>query len=312
MTTGTLTEDVMRPVAPLLERAWRETLSFIRHYPLGAFGAAVAIYLLAMAIVPQLFTTQDPNFQILADRLDGPSGAHWFGTDQLGRDMYTRIVYGARTAMLVGFGLVTLAAIVAIFMGTLSGYFGGLFDLLFQRVVDIGIALPGLIFIILVVTTLRDRFVGLEDLTGINRDIWVLVISLSVLFAVGQSRVIRGITLATRQQQYIDAATALGATHSRIILRHILPNIFAIILVQASITVGAAILVESALSFLGYGVQPPEASWGRMISDARQWMIRAPHLAIFPGVAIFITVWSFNMLGDAMRDKLDPRLRGSR
>ncbi|MEE8337964.1 MAG: ABC transporter permease [Dehalococcoidia bacterium] len=312
MTTGTLTEDVMRPVAPLLERAWRETLSFIRHYPLGAFGAAVAIYLLAMAIVPQLFTAQDPNFQILADRLDGPSGAHWFGTDQLGRDMYTRIVYGARTAMLVGFGLVTLSAIVAIFMGTLSGYFGGLFDLLFQRVVDIGIALPGLIFIILVVTTLRDRFVGLEDLTGINRDIWVLVISLSVLFAVGQSRVIRGITLATRQQQYIDAANALGATHSRIILRHILPNIFAIILVQASITVGAAILVESALSFLGYGVQPPEASWGRMISDARQWMIRAPHLAIFPGVAIFITVWSFNMLGDAMRDKLDPRLRGSR
>ena len=225
---------------------------------------------------------------------------------------YARIVYGARTAMLVGFGLVTLSAIVAIFMGTLSGYFGGLFDLLFQRVVDIGIALPGLIFIILVVTTLRDRFVGLEDFAGINRDIWVLVISLSVLFAVGQSRVIRGITLATRQQQYIDAATALGATHSRIILRHILPNIFSIILVQASITVGAAILVESALSFLGYGVQPPEASWGRMISDARQWMIRAPHLAIFPGVAIFITVWSFNMLGDAMRDKLDPRLRGSR
>ena len=312
MTTGTLTADVMRPVAPLPERAWRGTLSFIRHYPLGAFGAAVAIYLLAMAIVPQLFTTQDPNFQILGDRLEGPSGTHWFGTDQLGRDMYTRIVYGARTAMLVGFGLVTLSAVVAIFMGTLSGYFGGLFDLLFQRVVDIGIALPGLIFIILVVTTLRDRFVGLEDFTGINRDIWVLVISLSVLFAVGQSRVIRGITLATRQQQYIDAATALGATHSRIILRHILPNIFSIILVQASITVGAAILVESALSFLGYGVQPPEASWGRMISDARQWMIRAPHLAIFPGVAIFITVWSFNMLGDAMRDKLDPRLRGSR
>ena len=312
MTSGTLTADVMRPVAPLPERVWRETLSFIRHYPLGAFGAAVAIYLLAMAIVPQLFTAQDPNFQILGDRLEGPSGAHWFGTDQLGRDMYTRIVYGARTAMLVGFGLVTLSAIVAIFMGTLSGYFGGLFDLLFQRVVDIGIALPGLIFIILVVTTLRDRFVGLEDITGINRDIWVLVISLSVLFAVGQSRVIRGITLSTRQQQYIDAATALGATHSRIILRHILPNIFSIILVQASITVGAAILVESALSFLGYGVQPPEASWGRMISDARQWMIRAPHLAIFPGVAIFITVWSFNMLGDAMRDKLDPRLRGSR
>ena len=126
MTSGTLTADVMRPVAPLPERVWRETLSFIRHYPLGAFGAAVAIYLLAMAIVPQLFTTQDPNFQILGDRLEGPSGTHWFGTDQLGRDMYTRIVYGARTAMLVGFGLVTLSAIVAIFMGTLSGYFGGI------------------------------------------------------------------------------------------------------------------------------------------------------------------------------------------
>ena len=309
---GALTQDVMRPVPPLGERAWRGTLSFIRHYPLGALGAAVAIYLIAMAIVPELFTNQDPNFQSLRDRLDGPSGAHWFGTDQLGRDMYTRIVYGARTAMLVGFGLVTLAALVAILMGTLSGYFGGLFDLLFQRVIDIGIALPGLIFIILVVTTLRDRVVGLEDLTGINRDIWVLVLSLSVLFAVGQSRVIRGITLATRQQQYVEAANALGAGHTRIIVRHILPNIFAIILVQASITVGAAILVESALSFLGYGVQPPEASWGRMISDARQWMIRAPHLASFPGMAIFITVFSFNMLGDAMRDKLDPRLRGSR
>lgn len=318
-TTTLLQEAALRPVPPLRTRALQGVWHFARDYPLGFLGATVAVYLISMAVVPQLFTNQDPNFQILGDRLEGPSGTHWFGADQLGRDMYTRIVYGTRTAMLIGFGLVFLAAIWATLMGTVSGYFGGAFDMFFQRIVDIGIALPGLIFIILVVTTLRDRFAPLEAIplplvgweVGMSRDIWALVFSLAVLFAVGQSRVIRGTTIAVRQQQYVEAAIAVGAGHARVIKSHILPNVFAIILVQASITVGAAILVAAALSFLGIGVQPPTASWGRMINEAREWMIRAPHLAIFPGLAIFVTVWSFNMLGDAIRDKLDPRLRGT-
>lgn len=295
--------DGLRPRRSFRQNLAYRTLWFARNFPLGAFGAAFVILLLLMAIVPQLFTTQDPTAQALRDRLDGVSRTHWFGNDQLGRDLYTRIVYAARTSILIGFGITILGNGLAATLGILSGYLGGWFDLIFQRVIDTVIALPGLIFIIIFVTSLRSRVGG---------DIPAIVISIGILIAFGSSqRTIRAQTLTTKENQYIEAARAIGASNVRIMLQHILPNVFAIILVSLSLTVGGAVLVESSLSFLGYGVQPPTPSWGRMLSDARGYLVRGPHVAIFPGLLIFLTVYSFNMFGDALRDVLDPRMRGS-
>ncbi len=295
-------QHLMRPRPPVAVRYWRSVTSFVRHKPLGAFGAFVVILLIAMAAFPALFTTQDPDVsQSLRDRLMGPSMDHWFGTDQQGRDLYTRIVYGARTSVIIGFGVVALSAVVALALGVTSGYFGGWFDILVQRLVDIGIALPGLIFIILLVTSLQQ----IPLLTRI-------IISVGVLVALGSSRVLRGAAISAKQNQYVEAARVLGARDIRIINRHVVPNVLPVLIISASIQIGGAVLVESSLAFLGYGVQPPTASWGRMLNEARDYMVRAPHMAIFPGLAIFFTVYGFNMFGDALRDVLDPRMRGSR
>jgi ABC-type dipeptide/oligopeptide/nickel transport system permease subunit len=286
---------------------WR----FTRTYPLGAISAVFVILLLLAAAVPDIFTplsAQDPFQQSIPNRLDGPSGAHWFGRDALGRDVYARLIHGARLSIVIGFGVVVVATSLSVVAGTVSGYYGGWLDTAFQRVVDIGIAVPGLVFIILVVQTLKDRLNGVWAGHG---DELAIVISVSLLIAASSSRTIRGVALSLREEQFVDAARSLGAANARIMARHIVRNLFAIVIVSASILVGNAVLVESALSFLGYGVQPPNPSWGRMLNDARPDMIRPPHLAIFPGLAIFITVFSFNMLGDALRDKLDPRLRGA-
>jgi peptide/nickel transport system permease protein len=290
---------------PELTRAGRIRLSitnFIRQKPLGTFGAAVVILLILMAAFPQAFTFgKDPDIGVLRDRFEGPSLSNWFGTDQQGRDLYTRIIYGARNSILIGFGVVAISSTVALVLGVVSGYFGGKFDILVQRLVDIGIALPGLIFIILFVTSIQQIPVNLR-----------IVLAVGILVALSQSRIIRGAAIAAKQNQYVEAARVLGASDLRIIFRHLTPNLLPILIVGASIQVGGAVLVESSLAFLGYGVQPPTASWGRMLNEAREHLIRYPHLAIFPGLVIFFTVYAFNMLGDALRDVLDPRLRGSR
>lgn len=282
-------------------RAWRGVTQFLRRKPLGAFGALVILVLLLMAAFPTLFASKDPNRQSIFNRESGPSSENWMGTDQLGRDVFARVVHGARTSVIIGFGIVTLSACVATLVGTLSGYFGGWFDTVVQRFIDIGIALPGLVFIILVVTSLQQVPLLLRIILAIGSLSWV-----------GQSRVIRGTVTAAKQNQYVEAARVVGATNGRIMARHIVPNVIPIIIVAASIQVGGVILLESSLSFLGYGVQPPTASWGKMLDDARQTLVRSPHLAIFPGLAIFLAVYSFNMFGDALRDVLDPRMRGTR
>lgn len=296
-----LEQYALRPQASFVARTWRAVRNFVVRKPLGTFGAAIIVLLLVFAAFPSLFATHDPNAISPVDRYQGPSPSHWFGTDQFGRDVYSRIVYGARTSIIIGFGVVTLSATLATLIGTISGYFGGWFDILAQRLVDIAIALPGLVFIILVIQTLLD-------LPVLAR----LILALGVLISFGLSRVVRGAAIATKQFQYVEAARVVGAGDMRIVFQHILPNVVAVVLVGASIQVGGAILIESSLSFLGYGVQPPTPSWGRMLNEAREQMIRAPHLAIFPGLAIFFAVFSFNMFGDALRDVLDPRLRGSR
>lgn len=305
---ATLEQQTIEEYGLLLKRPFWANVryqiwAFITGYPLGAAGAGFVILLLAMAIWPGLFATHDATAQALGERLQGPSWEHWFGQDQMGRDLYSRIVYGARTSILIGFGVTIVGNGATSALGILSGYYGGVFDLLFQRMVDVVIALPGLIFIMIFVTSLRSRVGG---------DIPAIILSVAILTAFGGSRTIRGVTMQVKENQYIEAAQSVGAGNLRIMTRHILPNVFPIILVSMSLTVGAAVLLESSLSFLGYGVQPPTPSWGRMLSDAREYLVRAPHIAIFPGLLIFATVFSFNMLGDALRDILDPRMRGSR
>lgn len=291
----------LRPEVSFAARLRRSVVNFIKHKPLGTFGAAVVILLIAMALVPGIFTTLDPNKSAILDRYQGPSAAHWFGTDQQGRDLYTRIIYGARNSIMIGFGVVAISSTFALVLGVVSGYYGGWFDTIIQRLVDIGIALPGLIFIILVVTSLQQIPVNMR-----------IVLAVGTLTALSSSRVIRGAAISAKQNQYVEAARVIGASDFRIIFRHVTPNVFPILIIGASIQVGSAVLVESSLAFLGYGVQPPTASWGRMLNEAREHLVQFPHLAIFPGLVIFFTVYSFNMLGDALRDVLDPRLRGSR
>lgn len=286
-------------------------MKFVKRYPLGAIGAFFAIALILFAVIPEVFTplsTQDPLKQSIASRLQPPSAEHWLGTDQLGRDLYSRIVYGARTSITIGFGVVFIANILAVGFGTISGYYGGMFDSIFQRFIDIGIALPGLVFILLVTQTLATR---LPQIGFIQPDILALILSVSVLVAARSSRTMRGVVLSLREEQYVDSARAIGAHDIRIMAWHIVPNLLPVVLVAASLEVGTAVLLESALSFLGFGVQPPAPSWGQMLNTAREQLTRAPHMAVFPGLAIFATVYSFNMLGDALRDKFDPRLRGS-
>ncbi|MEZ4493017.1 MAG: ABC transporter permease [Dehalococcoidia bacterium] len=302
---GAILEDYsVRPEVTRGQRYWRALAGFVRYKPMGAICGAIVIILVVMAIFPGLFATHSPQDRAGITnefRLQSPSGEHWFGTDNLGRDLYSRIVYGARTSIVIGFGIVILSQGVALLIGLLSGYVGGWFDTIFQRIIDVGIALPGLIFIILVV-------VSLQQIPVTPR----IILSLGALIALSSSRVIRGSAIAAKQNVYVEAARVLGANDVRIMARHVLPNLMAVVIVSASIQVGRAILIEASLSFLGYGVPPPTPSWGWMVNEAREFLARAPHMAIFPGLAIFVVVYSFNMFGDALRDVLDPRMRGTR
>ena len=272
-------------------------IRIVKEKPLGLGGGLIVVGMLFMALAASLVATHDPKGIDTLNQLEGPSWGHFFGTDQLGRDIYSRVVWGARTSLTIGFATVAIGTALAVVMGTLSAYLGGWFDMLFQRVVDAIMALPGLILIITVVAFVGPGMVN-------------LIFILAVLVAPGSSRVVRGSVLTTQENQYVEAARALGANDLRIVMRHILPNIMAPIIIIATLGLGTIILAEAGLSFLGFGVPEPTASWGRMLSiDGRRWMQTAPWIAIFPGIAITLAVFGFNMLGDALRDVLDPRLR---
>jgi peptide/nickel transport system permease protein len=272
---------------------------FGRRKPLGALGGIIVVAMLVMAVFAERIAPYGYDQTIRGARMQPPSAVHWLGTDNLSRDMWSRIVYGARVSITVGFLTVSLALLLASAIGVSSAYFGGAWDLIVQRVVDAWLSFPYLIIILSVMAVLGP---GLGN----------VVLSLAVLIAATNSRVIRGATLAVMQHSYVEAARAMGCGHTRIIVRHLLPNVTATIIILATIGLGAVILAESALSFLGFGVPPPHPSWGGMLSGSgRTYMFRAPWMAIWPGVAISLAVFGFNMLGDALRDVLDPRLRGS-
>jgi peptide/nickel transport system permease protein len=272
---------------------------FGRRKPLGAIGAIIVLTLLIMAGFAEWIAPYAYDQQIPDARLKPPGREFLFGTDNVSRDIYSRIVYGARVSVTVGFVTVLLGNLVAATIGITSGYFRGRYDILVQRLVDAWQAFPYLIIILSLLAVLGPGMLN-------------VILALSILVAAGASRVIRGATLSVVEHPYIEAARAMGAGHVRVIVRHVLPNVTATIVVVSTIGLGGVILAESALSFLGFGIPPPHPSWGSMLSGSgRTYMYSAPWIAIWPGVAISLVVFGFNMLGDALRDVLDPRLRGS-
>jgi peptide/nickel transport system permease protein len=281
-----------------LAAGWRFIADLTRRKPLGAVGGATVLTLLAVAVLADALAPYHYNATSLLHALEKPSSAHWFGTDELGRDVLSRVVYGARVSMFVGLAATAISIALGMLIGVSSGYAGGRLDLALQRLVDAWMAFPGLVMVIVLLT-----------LMGPGMGSVIIALGLSQSFT--QSRTIRGATQVVGEHAYIEASRAAGASHLRIVLRHVVPNIMASVIILASTSLGFVILVEAAVSFLGYGVPPPHPSWGGMLSaTGRQYMVRAPWLSIFPGLALSLAVFGFNVLGDALRDVLDPRLKG--
>jgi peptide/nickel transport system permease protein len=274
---------------------WR----LVREKPLGAFGGVLVLVLMLCAVFAHWIAPYPYDETNVRQRLKPPSAQFYLGTDNLGRDVFSRIIYGARISVTVGFGAVTLSILLATILGVSSGYFGGKVDVLVQRLVDAAMAFPTLVILLSIMAVLGPGLLN-------------VILVLGIVPSANRSRVIRSATLAAKENQYVEAAQAVGASHLRIILCYILPNVMAPIIIVATNALGAVILVEATLSFLGFGVPPPYPSWGEMLSGSgRSYMYKAPWMAIWPGVAISLAVFGFNMLGDALRDLLDPRLRGS-
>jgi len=261
-------------------------------------GAIVGVAILAAVVGPWLVTL-DPAAQQLALRLEGPSLDHWFGLDELGRDILARVVHGARISLLVSLVVVSVSTVVGILVGSMAGYFGGLVDEVISRLIDVLLAFPGLLLAIALVAVLGP------SLTNV-------VFALALIGWVGYARLVRGQVLRAREFEFVQAARALGASTWRILAVHVVPTAVPAVTVQATLGMGGAILAEAALSFLGLGVQPPTPSWGTMLNGGRIHLLDAPHLTIFPGLAIALLVLGFNFLGDGLRDRLDPVTRRER
>ena len=272
-------------------------LELMRRKPLGAAGAIIVIIMILMAAFADLVAPYDPTANSFADMTQAPSWAHWLGTDQFGRDMLSRIIYGARTALFVGFTSALVGGTIGLVLGVGSAYFGGRIDLIFQRVMDIFMAFPLIIMALAVVSIFGT---GAEN----------VIIAITIPFIPRCARVVRSSALAIREMPYVDAARANGFSHSRIILRHMVPNVMAPFLIMITAFVGQAILLEASLSYLGLGVQEPTPAWGLMLQGgAEEYAESAPWIAIFPGLAITLAVFGFSLFGDAVRDELDPKLR---
>jgi peptide/nickel transport system permease protein len=258
-------------------------------------GLVIVLIAIGAALVGPALTPYDPASQELARRLEGPSFAHPLGLDELGRDILARLLAGARVSLLVGLAVVSVSSTVGMLMGSVAGYFGGRVDDLISRVIDVLMAFPGILLAIALVAVLGP------SLTNV-------VLALSVIGWVGYARLVRGQALRAREFDFVQAARALGAGSGRIILRHVLPTALPAVVVQATLGMAGAIIAEAALSFLGLGVQPPTPSWGTMLDAGRSHLFDAPHLTIFPGLAIALLVLGLNFLGDGLRDRVDPKL----
>ncbi|PYM17005.1 MAG: ABC transporter permease [Candidatus Rokuibacteriota bacterium] len=285
--------------APARAGAWTVIRRFCAKQPLGAVGGGIMLVMLLTAIFAEPLSTHDPIATDAANTLARPGADHWLGSDHLGRDIYSRIVHGARVSLIVGVLSTLAGSVLGGIIGLLSAYFGGKSDLITQRVLDILQGLPLLVL-------------ALVMSAALGPSVQNVVIAISVPIIPRAARVIRASVLTIREMQYVEAARALGIRHLRIAFRHVLPNTMGPFIVLATAQLGSAILTEAALSFLGLGVPEPYPSWGRMLSvSAAEYAQKAPWLVLFPGVAISLAVFGSNLLGDALRDTLDPRLRGT-
>jgi peptide/nickel transport system permease protein len=276
----------------LYKDAWKR----LRRNKLAMLGLAIVILLILIAIFAPLVSPYDPISRIKEDSALGPSLKHFFGTDLLGRDIFSRVIYGSRISIEVGIIAVGISVIIGLFFGALSGYFGGFSDAIIMRVADIFFAFPYILGAIAIMTILGPGIVN-------------IFIAIGILGWASFARIFRSSILTIKNKEYIEAARALGASNYRIISKHIFPNSLAPIIVYATMNVGTAILVEAALSFLGIGVQPPTPAWGKMLSESLDYIDTAPWMMFFPGFAILITVLGFVLLGDGLRDAFDPRLK---
>jgi peptide/nickel transport system permease protein len=279
-------------------RGWHGALlHFMRRYPLGAIGALIMLLFIATAIFADQITSYDPTSTNPRVSLAPPSEQHTLGADFMGRDVFSRIVYGARISLAVAIGATALGCLVGVSIGLLSGFFGGWVDLIVQRLIDIMQALPLLVMALIMAASLGPSLGN-------------TIIAIAIPLVPNVARVIRSNTLALREMPFVEAARAVGMSEGRIAIQHVLPNTLAPLIVLATAQFGSAILVESALAFLGLGVPEPHPSWGRMLSEsAAEYVRTAPWLVIFPGIAISLVVFGTNLLGDAIRDLLDPRQR---
>lgn len=300
------TEALVRTKAPITARFGKETMRFIKRRPLGAFGAASLIALVFVAIFADVIAPYNPieqfssDYGYLAPGSDAPDGGKfWFGTDRYARDLFSRVVYGSRISLYVGIMSVTLATIAGTLLGVYSAFAGGKIDLFLQRLVDVKIGFPSLIFTILIVALLGQ---------SLNNVVLAIALSSWARF----SRIARSQALTVREMDYVVAAKALGASSARQLFHHVLPNSLTPVIILATSLLGTAIVTEASLSFLGLGVPPPHPAWGRLLYEAQKAQMElTPWLSIFPGLALTFAVYGFNMFGDALRDHFDPRLRGA-
>jgi oligopeptide transport system permease protein len=279
--------------ASLTADAWRE----LRRSPLFIVSTALILIMVLMAAFPQLFTRQDPRVCDLANSRKGPEPGHWFGFDIQGCDYYSNVVYGARPSIVIGITVTAISAIIAIVLGSLSGYYGGTIDTIFSRLTDIFFGIPFILGAIVLLNTFPVR------------SIWTVCAALIVFGWMVLSRLMRSSVISARDMDYVNAARALGAPDGRIIRRHILPNAITPLVVYSTVTIGTTIAAEATLSFLGVGLQLPAISWGLQIAQAQTLFQQSPHLLLFPAAFLSVTVLSFILLGDAVRDAFDPKLR---
>lgn len=295
-----MTASIATTVGTRRQPGWLAFGSQLTRRPLGFFGLIIVAILVLLAIFAPFVSPYTPDEQDVDSRLAGPSAQHIVGTDELGRDLMSRVIWGARVSLQVGFAAVLLGTLSGAFWGLISGYFGGWLDNLIQRIMDAVIAFPAIILAMALILVLGS---SLEN----------VILAIAIIITPGNSRIVRSAVLAVKENQYVEAARSLGAKDARVIFWHILPNVMAPILVLMSMYFGNAILIEASLSFLGLGVRPPTPSWGLMLNDSgRMYFETNPWIAIVPGVAISIAIMGFNLFGDALRDILDPRLRDSR
>ncbi|CCQ96679.1 putative peptide transporter permease subunit: membrane component of ABC superfamily [[Clostridium] ultunense Esp] len=288
---GSLPENPERKRSPFLKSFSR----FLRH-PFILSGGGILLFLFLLALLAPVIAPEGYNEQKLSLRLLPPNGEHWFGTDDFGRDILSRVIYGARISLLIGISSVTGSILVGAFLGLLAGYYGRWVDTLISRMFDMLLAFPAILLAIAIVAILGPSLFN-------------ALLAISIVNIPTYGRLMRARVLSLREEEYVQAAKAVGLKERRILFRHILPNSLTPILVQGTMGIGSAVLEAAALGFLGLGAQPPEPEWGKMLADARNYITQAPWLSIFPGLAVMVTVLSFNLLGDGLRDLLDPRMR---